>query len=196
VVGLGPAVLGVVRNLRLVNWPVTVHDPDGAPTLAFMPGVHIATSPPGQQLLRQASLVIIGAQAPILWREEALRDLQETGIAFWDESNPTASTLAFPSWLPGRSFSLALWGEGIRGGWQENLAGDFLQGIEGLYVSFFSLVEELRTLVFDGMPDEEFRNRVVSQVARPEILTLLLNGERERAKIAVLKIVGSTTRTL
>lgn len=196
VVGLGPGILGAVRNLLVVRWPVTVHDPDGARTLASMPGVHIATTYPGTQLLRQASLVLLGSNAPAHWREEALRDLAETGIPLWDEADRAGSTLGFPSWIPGRSLSLALWGEAAKVGWTENLAGDFLTGIEGLYTSFFHLLEELRSLVFDGMSDEDFRNRVVSQVSRPEILALLLQGERERAKTTVLKIVGSTTRTI
>lgn len=196
VIGLGPGVLGCVRNLLMVNWPLTVHDPEGARTLASMPGIHVSTSPPGAQMIRQASLVLIGSLAPTAWRENARRDLTDTGIPFWDEADPSGSTLGFPSWLPGRDLSLALWGEGSRIGWQEALASDFLRGIEGLYVSFFKLVEELRTLVFESMPEEEFRARVVAQVARPEILALLIHGEQERARTAVLKIIGATTRTL
>ena len=103
VVGLGPSVLGALRHLRLVNWPVTVHDPEGARTLAAMPGVHASTAQPGAQTLRQASLVLIGSQAPLLWREEARRDLMGTGIPYWDEADPAGSTLAFPCWLPGRT---------------------------------------------------------------------------------------------
>lgn len=196
VVGLGPGVLSAVRNLRLVGWPLTVHDPEGARTLASMPGIHISTSPPGSQLLRQASLVLLGAQAPEDWKEEIRRDIRETGTPFWDESAPAGSTLGFPSWLPGRSLSMALWGQVPPGSWQETVAGEFLTGIEGLYTSFFRLLEELRTLVFEGMTDEEFRERVVAQVAQPAILGLLLQGEYERAKTAVLKIIGSTTRTV
>jgi hypothetical protein len=196
IVGFGPSILGAIRHLQMVNWPIIVHDPEGARTLGAMAGVHVSTVQPTAQLLRQASLVLLGEQTPLLWREEVRRDLMGTGIPFWDEADAAESTLAFPSWLPGRTLSIALWGDGVRGGWEESLTGDFLHGIEGLYVSFFKLVEDLRAEVFDSMTDEEFRSRVISQIARPEILALLLSGEMEKARTTVLRIVGSTTRSL
>jgi hypothetical protein len=51
-------------------------------------------------------------------------------------------------------------------------------------------------MIFEGLDETAFREKVLSQAARPEVLALLLQGKGAQAKTTVLKIVGSTTRIL
>jgi len=193
--GRSPAFLMVLQNLRSAFWPCVLHDDKGGGPLAGFPGLQVATTLPPAPALRQSSLVLIGGECPPGWREAARRDLQGSGVPFWDEADIQGSTLAFPKWLHGRELSAAFWASGGLEPWQESLAAAFLAGTESLLSGFLELARELMPL-FEGMDEKTFRDKVVSQMTRPEILGLLLKGERSQAKTAVLKIVGSTTRTL
>lgn len=193
--GRSPSFLMVLQNLRSVGWPCVLHDEKGGGPLAGFPGLQVATTPPPAPALRQSSLVLIGGDCAPGWRAAARRDLEGSGIPFWDEADLKCSTLAFPKWLQGRELSAAFWAGGGVEPWQESLAASFLAGTESMMAGFLELAREL-TPLFEGMDEDTFRDKVVSQMTRPEILALLLKGQRAQAKTAVLKIVGSTTRTL
>jgi len=196
VVGLGPAVFQALQDLRTAGWPTTLHDPQGGGSLAGLPGIHISNDPPEAGALRQASLVLIGRDAPEAWRSESLARLEGTGIPFLDEGNPSGSTLLVPQWIRGESFSVALWGEAGPDSWKATLAEEFLHSTEGLFHSFLKLAGELERLTLDSMEEGEFRRKVVAQIARPEILARLLQGEYDKAKTLALRIIGTTTRSL
>lgn len=196
ILGRSPAILPLLQNLRAVGWPCTLHDPEGGGPLATFPGLRIAADPPPAPALGQSSLVLISAGCPEDWRAAAQRDLAGTGVPFWDERDLKGSTLAFPRWFPGRVLSAAVWpSTASPHPWQEEMAAPFLAGTESLFAAFFKLVEDLRS-VFEGLDDAGFRDKVLDQAARPEVLALLLQGKHDQAKMTVLKIVGSTTRTL
>lgn len=195
ILGRSPAILSLLQNLKAVNWPCILHDPEGGGPLATFPGLRIAGDCPPAPALGQSSLVLVSAGCPDLWRDSVRRDLTGTGVPFWDECDPKGSTLAFPRWFPGHSLSAAVWPSGSPQPWHEELAGPFLAGTESLFASFFKLAEDLRGL-FEGMDDAGFRDKVLDQAARPEVLALLLQGKHDQAKTTVLRIVGSTTRTL
>ncbi len=194
-VGKSPAFLALLQNLRSVGWPCVLHDASGGGPLAGFPGLQVATDAPPAQAVRQASLVLIGADCPDAWRDAVRRDLAGAGVPFWDERDAEGSTLAFPRWVPGHRLSAAFWsGAGLPPA-QADVLGAFFSGTEGLLAAFLKLAEELRP-VFEGLDDKAFRDKVVSQMARPEVLTLLLKGQHDQARNTVLRIVGSTTRVL
>jgi len=193
--GHSPALLPLLQNLKAVGWPCVLHDPQGGGPLAGFPGLQVATDVPPAQALRQSSMVLVAAGCPDGWRDAARRDLVGSGVPLWDERDPAGSTLAFPRWYPGRTISAAAWGGVGLQGWQAELFTPFLAGTEALFGAFLTLAEELRA-VFEGLDESAFREKVLSQAARPEVLALLLQGKRDQAKTTVLKIVGSTTRTL
>jgi hypothetical protein len=193
--GRSPALLPILQNLRTVGWPCVLHDPEGGGLLAGFSGLQIAHDAPPSPALRQSSLVLIAAGCPPPWREAAKKELAGTGIPLWDESDPTSSSLAFPRWFPGRAVSAAAWSGGGLQAWEEGLVAPFFAGTEGLFASFLKLAGELKT-VFEGLDEEAFRGKVLDQATRPEVLALLLQGKHEQAKMTVLRIVGSTTRTL
>jgi hypothetical protein len=91
---------------------------------------------------------------------------------------------------------MAVWGAGGARPWEADLAEDFARELQGLFGGLLKLASELRGLVFDGTTDEVFREKVVAQLTRPEVTTLLLKGDYEQAKLLALKIVGTTTRSL
>lgn len=193
--GRSPALLPLIQNLKAVGWPCVLHDPEGGGFLAGFAGLQIATDAPPAPALRQSSLILIAAGCPPAWREAARRDLAGTGVPTWDEADPKGSTLAFPRWFPGRVVSAAAWsGAGLQG-WQEGLVAPFFAGTEALFAAFLKLAGELR-VVLEGLDEEAFREKVLDQAARPEVLALLLQGKHDQAKTTVLRIVGSTTRTL
>lgn len=196
VLGQGRGFTAVLQNLSRVGWPVEVHDPDGSQAYAGLPGIRVVTHAPPSPALRQASLVLIGASCPAEWRTRGMKDLEGTGIPVWDESDPAASTLGFPLWMPGQHLSLAAWATSATKPWERSVTEDFLRHNEKFAGDFVKLVNELRTLVFNEMNDEAFREKAATQLATPEILGHLLRGDYEKAKMLALKIVGSTTRSL
>lgn len=193
--GHSPAVLPLLQNLKSVGWPCVLHHPEGGGFLSGFPGLQVATDAPPAQALRQSSLVLLAAGCPDPWRDAARRDLTGSGVPLWDERDGAGSTLAFPRWYPGHNLSAAAWGGAGLQGWQTELLSPFFNGTEALFGAFLALAEELRT-VFEGLDESAFREKVLSQAARPEVLALLLQGKRDQAKTTVLRIVGSTTRTL
>jgi len=196
VLGAGPEILPAIQALTRVGWPVTLHDPDGGGSLKNLPGVQVATTRPPGPALRQASLVLMASGCPPAWRAAALSELEGSGVPLWDSAEPKASTLSFPVWFPGTPLSLALWGSGPVKPWEAGLAEDFLREMEAFYGGFVRLASELRSLVLDNMTDGTFREKIVGQLVRPEILQLLLKGEYLQAKTLALKIMGTTTRSL
>jgi hypothetical protein len=196
VLGKGRGFAAVLQNLSRVGWPVEVHDPDGGPDYSGLPGVRVVTHAPPAPALRQASLVLIGASCPADWRSRGMQDLEGSGVPVWDESDPSACTLAFPMWMPGQHLSLAAWASAATKPWERGVVEDFLRHSEGFMADFLKLVNELRTLIFNEMADEAFREKVATQLTTPEILGFLLKGDYEKAKMLALKIVGSTTRSL
>ncbi len=197
VLGDGSEALPALRDLLRTGWPVVLHAPPGRGMLAALAGVQTAAHAPSQPSLRQASLVLITSACPPEWREAARRDLEGTGVPFWDEGDPAGSTLRFPVWFPGDSLSMAAWGPiQISQAWERGLAEELARHAEALYAGFLRLSSELRELLFATDSEDAFRRRVIDQVARPEILALLLKGEYEKAKMTAFKIVGSTTREL
>jgi hypothetical protein len=196
VLGAGSEVVPVLQNLDRVAWPVVLHEPTGGGPLKGFPGVQFSTTPPAAASLRQSSLVFITTACPPAWRDAARKDLEGSGVPLWDSADPKASTVRFPVWVPGVPVSMALWGIGGSRPWEALLAEDFARSMEGLYGGLLDLAAELRSLVFQNDTDEVFREKVVAQLTRPEITTLLIRGEYEQAKTLALKIVGTTTRSL
>lgn len=196
VLGRGRQITRALQDLSRVGWPAEVHDPEGAADLARLPGVRVVAHAPPSPSLRQASLVLIGSDCPPDWRKQALHDLEGTGVPVWDEADPAASTLAFPLWVPGTRLSLAAWAPEAVKGWERGVAEDFLRMNERFAADFLRLVNELRDLILNDMDDEAFRDKVVTQLASPEILGHLMRGDYEKAKMLALRIVGSTTRSL
>jgi hypothetical protein len=194
--GGGPHLKAAVQGLVRASWPVVVHEPAGQPQLTGLPGAQVVNYPPAGPGLRQSSLVLLGVTCPPDWREQALSDLKGTGIPFWDEADPKGSTLALPMWVPGEILSFAAWSSGGLKGWEKELAEDFLRAHEGFAGAFLRLSGEIRDLVLPGSGEEGFRQKVASQLANPELMSLLLRGEYDRARSMALKIVGSTTRSL
>ncbi len=193
--GQSPSFLMILQNLSSVGWPCVLHDEKGGGPLAGFPSLQVATAAPPAPALRQSSLVLIGSGCVQSWREAARRDLEGSGVPLWDEADAKGSSLAFPKWLHGRDLSAAFWAKAGVEPWQEKLAASFLDGTETMLDGFLELARELHPL-FEGMDEEAFRDKVVSQMTKPEIMSLLVKGQRAQAKTAVLKIVGSTTRTL
>jgi len=196
VLGLGREALPALQALTRVSWPLIIHDPEGGKGLASFPGVQVARGAPDGGALKQASLVLLTSACPKEWRAGAELALKGSGVPVWDSKNPAASTLRFPAWFPGTSFSLAAWGTRSLETWESALSEDLARSCESLFSLFLKLAGELRTLVFSGLTEEAFRQKVVGQITRPEILSQLLKGDYEAAKVMALKIVGSTTRAL
>ncbi len=196
VVGLGPTILQALQDLRAEGWPITLHHPEGGGALASLPGIHITTDPPAAAPLRQASIVLIGKEASEAWRSEAKKHLEGTGIPTFDERDLPGSTLLIPRWIPGETFSMALWGGEDLPAWKGILAREFLRGTEDLYHSFSRLVGEMERLTLGSMEEGEFRDKIVTQIAQPSILSHLLLGDYEKARMLALRIVGTTTRSL
>jgi len=196
ILGIGPAILRVVQDLRSAGWPIVLHDPEGGGSLSGLSGIRIALDAPAAAAVRQSSLVLIGRDAPPEWADSVRQALEGSGVPVFDEEHPRGSSLGFPAWFPGESLSLAAWGGDESDPWKERLWADFLRGAEDLFLGFRRLSEDLRELAFDSMEDEDFRRDVVSQISRPEILALLLQDRYDDARNRVLKIVGTTTRRL
>ena len=194
--GAGTDALPVLQGLARVSWPAVLHEPTGGGALKGFPGVQFSTTAPTAAGLRQSSLVFITSACPPAWRDAARRDLEGSGVPLWDSLDPKGSTLRFPVWFPGAPLSMAVWGVGGARPWEAGLAEDFARAMEGLFSGLLKLASELRGLVFVGANDEVFRQKVVAQLTRPEITTLLLRGEYGQAKMLALKIVGTTTRSL
>lgn len=196
VLGLGREALPAVQGLTRVSWPLIVHDPEGAKGLASLPSVQVTRVAPDGGALRQASLVLVTSACPKEWRADAELALKGSAVPVWDCRNPAASTLRIPAWFPGSTVSLAVWGTQALEPWESALTEDLARSCESLFSLFLKLAGELRTLVFSGLTDDAFRQKVVGQITKPEILALLLKGDYEGAKVLALKIVGSTTRAL
>jgi hypothetical protein len=196
VLGLGREALPAVQGLMRVSWPLIVHDPEGAKGLAALPTVQVSRGAPDGGALRQASLVLVTSACPKEWRADAELALKGSGVPVWDSRNPAASTLGVPAWFPGSTVSMAVWGNQTLEPWESALTEDLARSCESLFSLFLKLAGELRSLVFSGLTDEAFRQKVVGQITKPEILALLLKGDYEGAKVLSLKIVGSTTRAL
>jgi len=196
ILGAGSEVVPVLQNLDRVGWPVVLHEPTGGGALKGFPGVQFSTTPPAAASLRQSSLVFITSGCPPTWRDAVRRDLEGSGVPMWDSADPKGSTMRFPVWVPGVPLSMAVWGIGGSRPWEAGLAEDFARQMEGLFGGLLDLSAELRGLVFETATDEVFREKVVAQLTRPEITTLLLRGEYEQAKTLALKIIGTTTRSL
>lgn len=194
--GGGPRLKALVQSLVRAAWPVVVHEPPESPLLAGLPGAQVVNYPPATAGLRQSSMVLLGETCPAAWREQALRDLEGTGIPLWDEKAPKASTLAFPLWFPAEGLSFAVWAAGGLKGWERELAEEFIRAQEAAWGRFLSLAGFLRREVLGDLDDETFTRKVAAQLLCPEILTLLQRGQEEEARKVAMKIVGSTTRTL
>jgi hypothetical protein len=175
---------------------VEVHDPSGAPALSGLPGVHASATSPPAPALRQASLVLIGETCPAAWREEALSALDGTGLPIWIEGDAARSTLAFPLWLAGPKLSLAAWTHSGMRSWERELSGDFFRASEQLFSDFLRLVNEVGEAALNGVEDEAFLGKVGAQLAKPELLGLLLKGDYQGARTMALRIIGTTTRSL
>ncbi len=194
--GGGPHLRAAVQGLVRAFWPVVVHEAAGRAQFAGMAGVQVVNYPPASPGLRQSSLVLLGAACPPDWREQALSDLKGTGVPFWDEADPKGSSLALPMWVPGEVLSFAAWSSGGLKGWEKGLAEDFLRAHESFAESFLRLCGEIRQWILAGEGEEGFRQKVAAQLANPELMSLLVRGEYERARAMAQKIVGSTTRSL
>ena len=196
VLGAGLEVVPILQNLSRVSWPVILHEPTGGGGLRSFPGIQITTASPNAPGLRQSSLVLITSACRPDWRESARRDLEGSGVPTWDAVDPRSSTVHFPIWFPGTPLSMAVWGVGGTAPWEAGLAEDFVREMGGCFEGLLRLAEELRHLGFGGADDEGFRRKVVTRIASPEVLTLLLKGEFEQAKTLAMKIIGTTTRSL
>ncbi len=194
--GGGPRLKALVQSLVRASWPVVVHEPPESPLLQGLPGAQVVNYPPATAGLRQSSMVLLGESCPAPWREQALRDLEGTGVPLWDERDPRGSTLAFPLWIPGEGLSFAAWAAGGLKGWERELSEEFIRAQEAAWGRFLSLAGFLRREVLQDLDDEAFTRKVAAQLLCPEILILLHRGQEEEAKKVALKIVGSTTRTL
>lgn len=196
VLGLGREALPALQGLTRVSWPLIIHDPEGGKGLASFPSVQVTRSAPDGGALRQASIVLLTSACPKEWRAGAELALKGSGVPTWDAEDATSSTLKFPAWFPGPTLSLAVWGTHALEPWESALSEDLARSCESLFSLFLKLAGELRTLVFSGLTEEAFRQKVVGQLTRPEILSQLMKGDYEGAKVLALKIVGSTTRAL
>lgn len=194
--GGGPRLKTLVQNLVRAGWPVVVHEPPERPGLQGLPGCQVVNYPPATAGLRQSSLVLLGETCPDSWREQALRDLDGTGVPLWDERDARGSTLGFPLWIPGEAVSFAAWaGAGLKG-WERELSEEFVRAQEAYFERFLSLAGFLRREVLGELDDAAFVRKVAAQLTSPEVLVLLLRGQEEEARKAALKIVGTTTRSL
>lgn len=196
VLGAGKEILPYLQDLGRVGWPVILHEPSGGGALQAYPGIQIQSSAPPGPALRQASLVMLTSACPADWREAARKDLEGSGVPLWDASDAAGSTLSFPVWFPGFPLSLAFWSSAAVQPWEKLLAEEFMRHLEGFVNGYLRLTAELRGLVFEKTADEAFRQKVVTQVQRSEILALLLKGEYDQAKTLALKVIGTTTRSL
>ena len=196
ILGLGREALPAVQGLTRVAWPLVIHDVEGAKGLASYPNVQVTRIAPDGGALKQASLVIITSGCPKEWRADAELALKASGVPVWDSTKPANSTLRFPSWFPGSTVSLAVWGTKPLEPWESALSEDLARSCESLFTLFLKLAGELRAIVFSGLTDDAFRQKVVGQITKPEILALLVKGDYDGAKVLALKIVGSTTRAL
>lgn len=196
VLGLGREALPAVQSLTRVAWPLVVHDPEGARGLASFKGVQVTRGGPTGPLLRQASLVLVTSACPREWLTIAELELKDSDVPVWDAREKVPSSLLFPTWFPGPHLSVAVWGTRAMEPWEAALAEDLARASESLFSLFMKLAGELRALVFAGLAEDDFRQKVVGQLARPELLALLIRGQYEEAKMVALKIVGSTTRAL
>ena len=196
ILGLGREALPAIQSLTRVAWPLVVHDLEGAKGLASFKGVQVTRGAPTGTLLRQASLVLITSACPREWLAAAELELKGSDVPVWDARERVSSSLLFPIWFPGPHLSVAVWGTRAMEPWEAALAEDLARASESLFTLFLKLAGELRALVFSGLTEEAFRQKVVGQLARPELLALLLKGQYEEAKVMALRIVGSTTRAM
>ena len=196
IVGLGPKILHALQHLRSSGWPIVIHDPEGARTLTALSGIRMATNPPAFGEIRQASLVLLGSGAPGEWKKQVREAVEGSGVPFLDEDEPAASGLAFPSWIPGRGISMALWSPPGTAATPHELFESFAHGLDTLFPAFLNLVEKVKAMVTDSIEEDEFREKVLTQLAAPEILALLMRGEHDRALTSALKVIGSSTRSV
>lgn len=196
VLGRGREALPAIQSLTRVAWPLIVHDPEGAKGMASFRGVQVTRGAPTGVLLRQASLVLITSACPRGWLSLAELELRDSDVPVWDARERASSSLLFPTWFPGPHLSVAVWGTRAMEPWEAALAEDLARASESLFSLFLKLAGELRVLVFSGLTEEAFREKVIGQLSRPELLALLLKGQYEEAKVMALKIVGSTTRAM
>ncbi|MEJ2367376.1 MAG: hypothetical protein P8Z49_03250 [Acidobacteriota bacterium] len=195
VLGRSPRLVSILQNLRTAGWPAVLYDPGGDESLASLDGTHTIRRRPDAETLLSSSLVLIGESCPEDWRKEALDALQDTDNLYWDERDPDHSTLDFPRWYSSRALSLAVWGGTERTAWQESLFTALLDGTDQLFDALLRLLQDLED-VLSNIEDRSFRQKALSQIGSPEVLSLLMAGRSDEAKTLVLKILGTTTRTL